>query len=146
MIGKSYFLLQAQGSPDSLFSFVVDVPEDGEEESSARTSTISAEMKPKFERLLLLLQQDTSLLVQDSSAVKAIFKEIQDRLPADIEEVVFQAAFLEGWQLQYGRASRRIADRAAQAGLDAEILKFKRIADDKHEDVKRLEASSTVLE
>jgi hypothetical protein len=87
---------------------------------------------------LNLLQQDTAQLVDDSDPAKAIFKTIRGQVPADVEEALFLAAHLESRQLQYQRATQRIADRAAQAQLKEEMLQRKQIADEKHKNIDSL--------
>jgi chromosome segregation ATPase len=52
-----------------------------------------------------------------------LFKTLRGQIPADAEEVLFQAAHLESHQLQYQRAARRLADRAAQKHKNIGILK-----------------------
>jgi len=100
-----------------LFSFVIDISEDeGEEASSSRAVGItSAEIRAKLEELSTLLHQDTAQLVDDSDPAKALFKTLRGEIPADGEEVLFQAAHLESHQLQYQRASQHLVDRAAHA-------------------------------
>jgi len=68
--------LQEQDSPDSLFSFAINISDDeGDEASSSKAIGItSAEIKTKLEDLLALLHQDTTQLVDDSDPAKAIFK------------------------------------------------------------------------
>jgi len=65
----------------------------------------SAEIKAKLEDLLVLLHQDTAQLVDDSDPTKALFKTLRSQIPADAEEVLFQAAHLERHQLQYQKAT-----------------------------------------
>jgi len=67
--------------------------------------------------LLALLQQDTAQLVDDSDPAKALFKALRGQIPADVEEILFQAAHLESRQLQYRKATQRIADRATHTQL-----------------------------
>jgi len=59
----------------------------------------SAEIKSKLEDLLALLQQDTTQLVDDSNPSKIIFRDLHGQIPADAEEILFQAAHLESCQL-----------------------------------------------
>jgi hypothetical protein len=98
-----------------LFSFAIDnFDDEGEEASSSLALGIaSAEIKSKLEDLLGLLQQDTTQLVDDSDAAKAIFKTLRGQIPADAEEMLFQAAHLESRQLQYQKVVQCLADRAA---------------------------------
>jgi hypothetical protein len=70
------------------------------------------EVKSKLEDLLGLLQQDIAQLVDDSSPAKAIFKTLHGQVPADVEEVLFQASHLESRQLQLQKATQCLADRA----------------------------------
>ena len=85
----------------------IDISDDeGEEASSSQAVGISsAEIKAKLEHLLALLHQDTAQLVEDSDQSKALFKTLRGQIPADAEEVLFQAAHLESRQLQYQRAT-----------------------------------------
>nr|AGT16077.1 hypothetical protein SHCRBa_014_L10_F_80 [Saccharum hybrid cultivar R570] len=140
-------LKQEQDSPNSLFSFAIDVSDDDGEEASSSLAlgTISAEIYAKLEALLDLLQQDTAQLVNDSDPTKAIFKTIRGQIPADIEETLFPAVHLESRQLQYQRAAHRIADRAAQAQLKEEMLQLKQIADEKHKSIGNLQTSGADL-
>jgi len=53
----------------------------------------------KLEELSALLHQDTAQLVYDSDLAKALFKTLRGQIPADAEEILFQAAHLESRQL-----------------------------------------------
>jgi len=101
------FLFQEQDSPDSLFSFAIDISEDeGEEASSSRAVGISSvEIRAKLEDLSALLHQDTAQLIDDSDPAKALFKALRGQIPADAEEILFKAAHLESRQLQYQKAA-----------------------------------------
>jgi len=66
-----------------------------------------------MEDLLVLLHQDTAQLVDDSDPAKALFKTLWGQTLVDAEEILFQAAYLESRQLQYQKATQRLADRAA---------------------------------
>ena len=112
-----HFFLQEQDSPDSLFSFAIEISDDeGEEASSTQAVGISsAEIRAKLEDLLALLHQDTAQLVNDSNPAKALFKALRGQIPADAEETLFQAAHMESRQLQYQKAAQRLADRATHA-------------------------------
>jgi len=102
-----------------LFSFAVEISEDeGEEASSSRAVGISSvEIRAKLANLSALLHQDTAQLVDDSDPAKTLFKALGGQIPADGEEILFQAAHLESRQLQYQKVAQRLADRAAQAKL-----------------------------
>ena len=132
-----------QDSPDNLFSFAIDISDDkGEEASSSQAIGISsAEIKAKLENLLALLHQDTAQLVDDSDPAKALFKTLRGQIPADAEETLFQAVHLESRQLQYQKATQRLADRAAYAQLLEEVIQVKRIADEKHKSIGILQSS-----
>jgi len=88
---------QEQDSPDSLFSFAIEISDDeGEEASSSQAIRISsAKIRANLEDLLVLLHQDTTQLVDDSDPAKALFKALRGQLPADAEEILFKAAHLE---------------------------------------------------
>jgi len=90
----SRFLFQEQYSPDSLFSFAIEISDDeGEEASSSQAIGISsAEIRAKLEDLLALLHQDTAQLVDDSDPAKALFKALRGQIPTDAEEILFKAA------------------------------------------------------
>jgi len=75
-----------------------------------------------LEDLLALLHQDTAQLVDDSDPAKVIFKTLCGQIPADAEEVLFQAAHVESRQLRYHKANQHLADRAAHAQLTEEML------------------------
>jgi len=130
-----------------LFSFAIDISEDEvEEASSSRTIRItSAEIRAKLEELSALLHQDTAQLVDDSDPAKALFKTLRGQIPADAEEILFQVAHLESHQLQYQRATQRLADRAAYAQLSEEMMKVKLLADEKHKNIGILQSSGDVL-
>ena len=130
-----------------MFSFAIDISEDeGEEASSSRAVGItSAEIRAKLEELSALLHQDTAQLVDDSDPAKALFKTLRGQIPADAEEVLFQAAHLESRQLQYQKATQRLADRAAQAQLSEEMMKVKLLADEKHKSIGILKSSGDAL-
>jgi hypothetical protein len=116
--------LQEQDSPDSLFSFAIEISDDeGEEASSSPAVGISsAEIRAKLEDLLAMLHQDTTQLVDDSEPAKTLLKALRGQIPADVEEVLFQAAHLESRQLQYQKATQRLADRATHAQLSEEVM------------------------
>jgi len=130
-----------------LFSFAIDISEDeGDEASSSRAIGISsAEIRAKLEELSGLLHQDTAQLVDDSDPAKALFKTLRGQIPADAEEVLFQAAHLESRQLQYRKAAQCLADRAAHAQLSEEMMKVKLLADEKHKSIGILKSSGDVL-
>jgi len=130
-----------------LFSFAIDISDDeGEEASSSLALGIaSAEIKSKLEDLLALLQQDTAHLVNDSDPAKAIFKTLRGRIPADAEEMLFQAAHLESRQLQYQKVVQRLVDRAAHAQLKEEMLQVKHAADEKHKSIVIVQTSGVEL-
>jgi len=130
-----------------LFSFAIDISEDeGEEASSSRAVVItSAKVRAKLEELSALLHQDTAQLVDDSDPAKALFKTLRGQIPADAEEILFQAAHLESRQLQYQRAAQRLADRAAQTCLSEEMMKEKLLTDEKHKAIGTLKSSGDVL-
>ena len=75
----SPFIFQEQDSPDSLFSFGIEMSDDeGEEASSSQAIRISsAEIRAKLEDLLALLHRDTAQLVDDSDPTKALFKALE---------------------------------------------------------------------
>jgi len=87
--------------PDSLFSFAIEISDDeGEQASSSQAIGISsAEIRAKLEDMSALLHQDTGQLVDDSDPAKALFKALRGQIPADAEEILFQAAHLESRQL-----------------------------------------------
>jgi len=130
-----------------LFSFTIDISEDeGEEASSSRAVGItSPEIRAKLEELSALLHQDTAQLVNDSDPAKALFKTLTGQIPADAEEILFQAAHLESRQLQYQKAAQRLADRVAHAQLSEEMMKVKLLADEKHKSIGTLTSSGDVL-
>jgi len=101
----------------------------------------SAEVRAKLEELSALFHQDTAQLVDDSDPAKALFKTLRGHIPADAEEVLFQAAHLESRQLQYQRAARCLADRAARTRLSEEMMKEKLLTDEKHKTIGTLKSS-----
>jgi len=127
---------QEQDSPDSLFSFAIDISEDEGEEaiSSWAVGVTSAEIRAKLEELSALLHQEIAQLVDDSDPAKALFKTLRGQIPADAEEILFRAAHLESRQMQYQRAAQRLADRAAHA-----------LADEKHKNIGILQSSENAL-
>ena len=98
-----------------------------------------------MEDLLALLHQDTAQLVDDSDPAKVIFKTLCGQIPADAEEVLFQAAHIESRQLQYQKATQRLADRAAHAWLSEEMMQVKHAADEKHKSIGILQSSGDEL-
>jgi hypothetical protein len=73
--------------------------------------------------------------VDDSDLAKSIFNTLHGQIPADAEEILFQVAHLESRQLQYQKATQRLADRAAYAQLKEEMLQVKHAADEKHKSI-----------
>jgi len=130
-----------------LFSFAIEISEDeGEEASSSQAVGISsAEIRAKLEDLSALLHQDTTQLVDDSDPAKALFKALRGQIPADAEDSLFKAAHLESRQLQYQKATQRLADRATYAQLSEEVMKVKHLADEKHKSIGILKSSRDVL-
>jgi len=98
-----------------------------------------------LEDLLALLHQDTAQLVDDSDRTKALFKTLRGQILADAEEIPFQAAHLESRQLQYQKATQRLADRAAHAQLTEEVMQVKHLADEKHKTIGILQSSGETL-
>jgi len=97
------------------------------------------------EDLLALLHQDTTQLVDDSDPAKALFKALRGQIPADTEETLFKAAHLESRQLQYQKATHRLAYRATHAQLSEEVMKVKHLATKKHKSVGILQSSGETL-
>jgi len=77
--------------------------------------------------------------VDDSDPAKGIFKTLRGQILADAEEILFQAAHLESHQLQYQKATQRLADRATHARLK-EMLQIKHVADEKHKSISVLQS------
>jgi len=140
-------LFQEQDSRDSLFSFAIEISDDeGEEASSSQAIGISsAEIRAKLEDLSVLLHQDTAQLVDDSDPAKALFKALRGQIPADAEEILFQAAHLESHHLQYQKAAQRLADRATYTQLSEEVMKVKHLADENHKSIGILKSSGDTL-
>jgi len=88
----SPFPFQEQDSPDSLFSFAIEIFDDeGKEASSSQAIGISStEIRAKLEDLLTLLHQDIAQLVDDSDLAKALFKALRGQISADAEETLFR--------------------------------------------------------
>jgi hypothetical protein len=130
-----------------LFSFAIEIFDDEGKEaiSSQAVGISSAEVKAKLEDLLTLLHQDTTQLVDDSDPAKALFKSLRGQIPADVEEILFQAAHLESRQLQYQKATQRLADRATHAQLSKEVMQVKRLADEKYKSIGILQSSGETL-
>jgi len=84
-------------------------------------------------------------LVDDSNPDKALFKTLRGQIPADAEEILFKAAYLESRQLQYPKATQRLADRATHAQLSEEMIKVKLLADEKHKNIGILKSSADAL-
>jgi len=84
-------------------------------------------------------------LVDDSDLAKALFMVLRGQIPADAEEILFQAAHLESRQLQYQKATQRLADRATHAQLSKEVMQMKRLADEKHKSIGILQSSGHEL-
>ena len=79
--------------------------------------------------------------MDDSDTAKAILKTLHGQIPADAKEILFQVAHLERRQLQYHKATQRLADRAAYAQLKEEMLQVKRVATEKHKSIGTLQSS-----
>jgi len=83
--------------------------------------------------------------VDDFDPAKSIFKTLYGHIPADAEEMLFQASHLDSRQLQYQKAVQRLADRAAHAQLKEEMLQLKHAADEKHKSINTLQSSGVEL-
>ena len=120
-----------------MFSFAIEISDDeGEEASSSQAVGISStEIRAKLEDLLALLHQNTAQLVDNSNPAKTLFKALGGQIPANAEEVLFHAAHLESHQLEYQKASQRLADRATHAQLSEEVMQVKRLAVEKHKSI-----------
>ena len=94
---------------------------------------------------MALLHEDTAQLVDDSDPAKALFKTLRGQIPADAEEVLFQAAHLESRQLQYQKATQHLANRAAHTQLTEEVMQAKRAADEKDKSIGILRSSGDEL-
>jgi len=84
-------------------------------------------------------------LVDDSNPAKALFMALRGQIPADAEEILFQAAHLKSRQLQYQKAAQRLADKATYAQLSEEVMKVKHLADEKHKSINTLKSSGDML-
>ena len=74
-----------------------------------------------------------------------MFKALRGQIPADAEEILFKAAHLESRQLQYQKATQRLADRATHAQLSEEVMKVKHLADEKHKSIGIIKSSGEML-
>jgi len=113
--------------------------------SSQVVGISSVEIKAKLEDLLALLHQDTAELVDDSDPAKALLKTLRGQISADAEEILFKAAHLESHQLQYQKATQRLANRATYAQLIEEVMQVKRLADEKYKSIGILQSSGETL-
>ena len=84
-------------------------------------------------------------MVDDSDPAKALFKTLRGQIPADVKEILFQAVHLESSQLQYQKATQRLADRAAPVQLTEEVMQVKRLADEKHKSIGILQSPEETL-
>jgi len=84
-------------------------------------------------------------LVDDSDPAKAPFKTLRSQILANAEEILFQAAHLESRQLQYQKATQRLADRATHAQLSEEVMQVKHLADEKRKSICILQSSGETL-
>jgi len=75
----------------------------------------------------------------------ALFKTLRGQIPANVDEILFQAVHLESRQLQYQRAAQRLADRAAHAQLSEEMMNVKLLANEKHKNIGILQSSGDAL-
>jgi len=121
-----------------LFSFAIEISDDEVEEASSSQAVgiSSADIRAKLEDLLALLHQDTAQLVDDSDRAKALFKALRGQIPTDAEE---------SRQLQYQKATQRLADRATHAQLSEEVMQMKHLADEKHKSIGILQSSRETL-
>ena len=83
--------------------------------------------------------------MDDSDPAKVIFKTPHGQIPANVEEMLFQAAHLESRHLQYQKAVQRLADRATHTRLKEEMLQVKHVADEKHKSIGILQSSGDEL-
>jgi len=83
--------------------------------------------------------------VDDSDPAKVLIKTLRGQIPADMEEILFQTAHQESRQLQYQKATQRLADRATHAQLKEEMLQVKHAADEKHKNIGVLQSSGIEL-
>jgi len=74
-----------------------------------------------------------------------LFKTLRGQILADAEEILFQAAHLESRQLQYQKATQRLADRVTYIQLIEEMMQVKCAADEKHKSIGVLQSSRDVL-
>jgi len=74
-----------------------------------------------------------------------LFKALRGQIPADVKETLFQATHLESRQLQYQKATQRLADRVTHAQLSEEVMKVKHLADEKHKSISILKSSGDTL-
>jgi len=74
-----------------------------------------------------------------------LFKTLRGQIPADAEEILFQVAHIESRQLQYQKATQRLADRAAHVQLTEEVMQVKRLADEKYKSTDILQSSEETL-
>ena len=95
--------------------------------------------------MLALLHQDTAQLVDDSDLAKVLFKALRGQIPANAEEILFKAARMESRQLQYQKATQRLADRPTHVQLSEEVMKVKHLADEKHKSISILKSSRETL-
>lgn len=94
-------MVQAQDSPDNLFSFNINdfMPEEDISSTSTQIQqdlpAAPSDLKGYLESLKNLLSQDLSDLIQDVQLIRDILNLIRHQLPQDLESVIVLATFFE---------------------------------------------------
>lgn len=109
--------MQAQDTLDnSMFDFSIrEIEGDDAYLAGPSSASMPDDIKGRLEEILLILDQDISLLVQNAEPIWSIYLMIKNQIPDNILEVLTLAALIENLQVQVIRAEKKLAGRIHHA-------------------------------
>jgi len=113
--------------------------------SEINTPVFPEDVKGKLSDLLVLLEQDTFVLVQDAGPIRSILQQLRPYLDRIAQVAIIPVAYIESRQIEFIEAHQKISDQQNRDSLIKESEKKKNAANATRERIKSLEANRPSL-
>jgi len=108
-------------------------------------TSLPEEIKNKLSDLLVLLEQDTSVLIQDAGPIRSILHQLRPHLNREAQAAIIPAAYIEGRQIDFIEAQQKISDQQNRELLIKESEEKRNAANATRERIKFLEANRPAM-
>ena len=130
-----------------MFSFQIGATsqEEGEEAASAKSVSLSDEVKAKLQETLQFLHQDIGQLVKDAKPIRAILEDLEGKLPEAVEEALTPATFIESHHVKVLKAPKQLADCLQQEEIIGQRDKSKALVESVCDEIKSLNNTQAAI-